>query len=117
MLPAQNRLRRRQDFANVYARGDRYRGQYLRLRIYDTGNLECASQIGIVISKKISKSAVIRNRIKRQLRAIFRQLLSQLKQGLQIVVTVSTLEGSPSYGELQDDLTKLSIKAQVLHGS
>jgi ribonuclease P protein component len=70
-----------------------------------------------VISKKISKSAVIRNRIKRQLRAIFRQLLSQLKQGLQIVVTVSTLEGSPNYGQLQDDLTKLSIKAQVLHGS
>lgn len=117
MLPAQNRLRLRHHFANVYARGDRYRGQYLRLRIYDTGNREFTSQIGIVISKKISKSAVIRNRIKRQLRAIFRQLLSQLKQGLQIVVTVSTLEGSPNYGQLRDDLIKLSIKAQVLHGS
>lgn len=116
MLPAQNRLRRRQDFATVYAKGDRYSGRYLRLRIYTT-NLSFASQIGIVISKKVSKSAVIRNRIKRQLRAICRQLLSQLKQGLQIVVTVSTLDGSPSYTELGNDLTKLLIEAQVLHGS
>lgn len=117
MLPAENRLRQRHDFSNVYARGDRYRGHYIRLRIYNTGNSAIASKIGIVISKKISKSAVIRNRIKRQLRAIFRQLLSQLKQGLQIVVTVSTLEGSPNYLQLQEDLTKLSIEAKILHGS
>ncbi|WP_019498320.1 ribonuclease P protein component [Pseudanabaena sp. PCC 6802] len=117
MLPAKHRLRRRQDFATVYAKGDRYSGRYLRLRVYNTTNLGFASQIGIVISKKVSKSAVIRNRIKRQLRAICRQLLSQLKQGLQIVVTVSTLDGSPSYTQLGNDLTKLLIEAQVLHGS
>lgn len=117
MLPAQNRLRRRQDFATVYAKGDRYSGRYLRLRVYSTTNLDFASQIGIVISKKISKSAVIRNRIKRQLRAICRQLLSQLKQGLQIVITVSSLEGNPSYPQLGNDLTKLLIEAQVLYGS
>jgi ribonuclease P protein component len=117
VLSAQHRLRRRQDFAIVYAKGDRYSGRYLRLRIYDRVNSDLASQIAIVISKKISKSAVIRNRIKRQLRAIFRQLLSQLKQGLQIVVTVSALPGSPSYIQLWDDLTKLLIEAQVLHGN
>jgi ribonuclease P protein component len=117
VLPAQNRLRRRQDFATVYAKGDRYSGRYLRLCVYNTNNLDFASQIGIVISKKVSKSSVIRNRIKRQLRAICRQLLSQLKQGLQIVVTVSTLDGSPSYTQLADDLTKLSIEAEVFHGS
>lgn len=116
MLPAPNRLRRRQDFAKVYAKGDRYSGRYLRLRIY-ASNLEVASQIGIVISKKVSKSAVIRNRIKRQLRAICRQLLSQLKKGLQIVVTVSTLEENPGCAQLGNDLTKLLIEAEVLHGS
>ena len=89
MLPNQNRLRRREDFAKVYAKGDRYRGTYLNLRIFIDSN-DPLTRIGIVVSKKVSKLAVTRNRFKRQLRAIFRQLLSQLKNGLQIVVTVTS---------------------------
>jgi ribonuclease P protein component len=117
VLPNQNRLRRREDFAKVYAKGDhRYRGTYLNLRIFIDSN-DPLTRIGIVVSKKVSKLAVTRNRFKRQLRAIFRQLLSQLKNGLQIVVTVTTVQSKPSYQELWDDLKNLLAKAKVLHGS
>ncbi|PZV14739.1 MAG: ribonuclease P protein component [Pseudanabaena sp.] len=116
MLPNQNRLRRREDFAKVYAKGDRYRGSYLNLRILFDIN-DPLTKIGIVVSKKVSKLAVTRNRFKRQLRAILRQLLSQLKDGLQIVVTVTTVQSKPSYQELWDDLKNLLAKAKVLHGS
>ncbi len=74
------------------------------------------SRIGIVVSKKVAKLAVSRNRIKRQVRAIFRQVLSQLSEGLQIIVTVSTIEESPNYGQLCNDLTNLLKKAGILHG-
>jgi ribonuclease P protein component len=118
VLPNQNRLRRREDFAKVYASGDRYRGTYLSLRILFDSNTPLVTRIGIVVSKKVSKLAVTRNRFKRQLRAIFRQLLSQLKDGLQIVVTVTTVQSKPSYQEIWDDLNKLLAKAKVLqHGS
>lgn len=116
MLPNQNRLRRREDFAKVYAKGDRYRGTHLSLRILFDSN-DPFIRIGIVVSKKVSKLAVTRNRFKRQLRAIFRQLLSQLKHGLQIVVTVTTVTSKPSYQELWDDLRNLLAKAKVLHGN
>ncbi|ELS33212.1 MULTISPECIES: ribonuclease P protein component [Pseudanabaena] len=116
MLPNQNRLRRREDFAKVYANGDRYRGTYLNLRILFDSNIPL-TRIGIVVSKKVSKLAVTRNRFKRQLRAIFRQLLSQLRCGLQIVVTVTTVQSKPSYQELWDDLKNLLARAKVLHGS
>jgi ribonuclease P protein component len=116
VLPNQNRLRRREDFAKVYAKGDRYRGTYLNLRIFIDSN-DPLTRIGIVVSKKVSKLAVTRNRFKRQLRAIFRQLLSQLKNGLQIVVTVTTVQSKSSYQELWDDLKNLLAKAKVLHGS
>ena len=95
MLPNPNRLRRREDFAKVYAKGDRYRGTYLNLRMFIDSN-DPLTRIGIVVSKKVSKLAVTRNRFKRQLRAIFRQLLSQLKNGLQIVVTVTTVQSKLS---------------------
>ena len=117
MLPNQNRLRRREDFAKVYTSGDRYRGKYLNLRILFEINVPLITRVGIVVSKKVSKLAVSRNRFKRQLRAIFRQLLSQLKQGLQIVVTVTPVQSKPSYQELWDDLNKLLTRAKVLHGS
>jgi len=116
VLPNQNRLRRREDFTKVYAKGDRYRGSYLSLKVLFDSNAT-VTQIGIVVSKKVSKLAVSRNRFKRQLRAIFRQLLSQLKSGLQIVVTVTTVQSKPSYQEIWDDLIKLLTRAKVLHGS
>jgi ribonuclease P protein component len=116
VLPNQNRLRRREDFAKVYAKGDRYRGTYLNLRILFDAN-DPLTRIGLVVSKKVSKLAVTRNRFKRQLRAIFRQLLSQLNDGLQIVVTVTVVQGKPSYQELWDDLKNLLARAKVLHGS
>jgi ribonuclease P protein component len=116
VLPNQNRLRRRDDFAKVYANGDRYRGKYLNLKILLDVNAE-STKIGIVVSKKVSKLAVSRNRFKRQLRAIFRQLLSQLKGGLQIVVTVIASQSKPSYQQLCDDLKNLLAKAKVLHGN
>jgi ribonuclease P protein component len=112
VLPAANRLRLRQDFTVVYAKGDRYYGNFLKLRIYNTHNLKVQTQIGIVVSKKVSKKAVIRNQIRRQLRAIFRAFLPQLKQGLQIVVTVSSIS---NYHELREDLTSLLFKARSLH--
>lgn len=118
MLPNQNRLRRREDFAKIYAKGHRYRGTYLNLRVFFDSNSPLITRIGIVVSKKVSKLAVSRNRFKRQLRAIFRQLLSQLKNGLQIVVTVNPIQGKPSYQEIWDDLKSLLTKAKVLeHGS
>jgi ribonuclease P protein component len=116
VLPNQNRLRRREDFAKVYAKGDRYRGNYLSLRVLFDSNPPL-TRIGIVVSKKVSKLAVTRNRFKRQLRAIFRQLLSQLKSGLQIVVTVTTVQSKPSYQELWDDLKNLLARAKVLDGN
>lgn len=116
MLPNQNRLRRREDFAKIYANGDRYRGKYLNLRVLIDLSDPLNTKIGIVVSKKFSKLAVSRNRFKRQLRAIFRQLLSQLRQGLQIVVTVNPVQSTPSYQEIWNDLHKLLAKAKVLHG-
>ncbi len=116
MLPQPNRLRHRQDFQTVYAKGKSYGGKYLRLRVYVSDRPDMPTQLGISISKKASKKAVIRNRVKRQIRAILRQLLSQLDTGLQIVVTVPKLGELPTYLQLQTDLTSLMSKAEVFHG-
>ena len=116
MLPALNRLRLRRDFTTVYNQGDRHHGKYLKLRVYNI-NMQAQSQLGIVVSKKVSKKAVTRNRIRRQIRAIFRAFLPQLKQGFQIVITVVMVSEIPSYLQLQEDLIYLLNRSQVLYSN
>ncbi len=73
-------------------------------------------QVGISISKKVSKRAVVRNRIKRQLKAIVRQLLPRLESGLRMVILVRSEALTYEYGEFLQELEQLLVNAEVLHG-
>jgi ribonuclease P protein component len=73
-------------------------------------------QVGISISKKVSKRAVVRNRIKRQLKAIVRQFLPRLESGLRMVILVRSEALTYNYGHFLQELEQLLIKAEVLHG-
>ena len=120
-LPKANRLKQRQDFDRVYQSGKRRRATGLHLVALRTSSVVGASgvlpiQVGISISKKVSKRAVVRNRIKRQLKAIVRQLLPRLESGLRMVILVRSEALTYEYGEFLQELEQLLVKAEVLHG-
>ncbi len=117
MLPLVHRLKARDLFATAFEQGSRYRGETLRLWVRRTADSGQPTQIGLVVSKKVSKKAVVRNRIKRQLRAIFRQHLPRLQSGLHIVAVVSVCRGIPMYRELCEDVEKLLIAAGAFHAN
>ena len=48
------------------------------------------SRFGFIVSKKISKSAVTRNRIKRQIRRCFEESLSQIKPGYDMLLIIKS---------------------------
>lgn len=73
-------------------------------------------QVGISISKKVSKRAVVRNRIKRQLKAIVRPLLPRLESGLRMVILVRSEALTYEYGQFLQELEQLLVKAEVLNG-
>jgi ribonuclease P protein component len=128
-LPKAHRLRRRQDFQNVYQAGRRRSGQYLTVRVLRRQNHQqqpasttqdrpLATQIGVSISQKVSKRAVIRNRIKRQIHGAFRQLLPRMAPGWRIVVVVRpVLPLKCDYAEFLRELEQLLTEAEVLHGN
>jgi len=75
------------------------------------------TRIGISISLKVSKRAVIRNRIKRQLRAAFRCLLPQLSPGWRLVVVVQPSAAQEcDYQQFLQELEQLLAEAEVLNG-
>jgi ribonuclease P protein component len=73
-------------------------------------------RIGISVSKKVSKLATQRNRIKRQLRAAFRQLLPRLKSDWWLVVVVKPVATECDYQQFLQELEQLLADAEVLNG-
>ncbi len=130
-LSKQNRLRSSRDFARVHHKGARAATQNLALRALKKNALllskppfgssqsadgdpsALSSCFGISISRKVSKRAVVRNRIKRQLKAIIRRNLPYIATNWQVVIVVRpaavACEFDDFLRELEDLLKKLSI--------
>jgi len=77
------RLPEKVDFGQVFKYGLRHHGKYFLVIVRGNG-LESA-RVGVTVSRKVSTRAVVRNRIKRQIRESFR-LKKKLLRGLDCVV-------------------------------
>jgi ribonuclease P protein component len=72
-----NRLSRSRDFDAVYRQGRSVSTRFLVLYAFARENGEAEPRLGIAIPRKVG-GAVVRNRIKRQLREIWRARLDRL---------------------------------------
>ncbi|MEZ5330482.1 MAG: ribonuclease P protein component [Thermoanaerobaculia bacterium] len=104
-LPRRERLRRRADYLRSYRRGRKRRGAHLIL--YAHPNELGHPRLGITASRKVGK-AVIRNRIKRRVREIYRRWSerSQLPP-LDLVVHVLPSARTASFEQLAAELSDL----------
>lgn len=112
MLHTQNRLRARRDFASVYSKGKAYHTPLLRVNVLS--HPEMATRFGVVISNSVAKSAVVRNRKKRQVRAILQTLLPRVQPGHDVIIAFKVPGSTASYAALASDLALLLQKSHVL---
>ncbi|MER5639563.1 ribonuclease P protein component [Kitasatospora sp. NPDC002227] len=120
MLPSENRLRRRQDFATAVKRGRRAGRPLLVVHLSRAEETEGpadrnsdssphvaeglpSARAGFVVSKAVGP-AVVRNQVKRRLRHLVRSHLARLPAGSLIVVRALPSAGSATYAELEHDL-------------
>jgi len=127
-----HRLRHRRDFRAVFQQGARFASPHLVLRalahVSDVGDSSpggeaaiaplCppATCIGISVSQKVNKRAVVRNRIKRQLKAAFRQLLPDINSGWRLAIVVKPSATQCDYHQFLQELKQLLEDAEVLNG-
>ncbi len=76
MLPKENRLKKRKEFAYIYKNGKKLNSKNLSIVI--TPSKLNLTRVGFSVSNKVGK-AVQRNKIKRQLRSIVRKQLNNLR--------------------------------------
>ncbi|MEL4896940.1 ribonuclease P protein component [Crocosphaera sp. Alani8] len=118
-LPKQNRLRNPKAFQSVYNRGKRYKSPHLVMLVWWQGNSQTVAQpvqFGISVSQKVSKKAVTRNRLKRQIKAVIRLFLPRMIPGCQVVIVVKRNAAECKYEHFLRELEQLLIKAEIIHG-
>lgn len=105
MISQAHRFHGRNSLRYVYQRGQNVRGGTISLRFADNPRRQ-SYRVAVVVSRKVSKSAVVRNRIRRRVYELVRQYAGLLSRPVDLVFTV--------YGEDIAEQSHENIKAMVV---
>jgi len=105
-------LRRRSEFEQVFASGKFAQGRCLALRYLLRG--EAPTRVGFAVGKRLDKRAVVRNRVRRQLRSAIRDV--PVRAGYDIVVLARRAALGADFTVLKADVRAVFSKAALLEG-
>jgi ribonuclease P protein component len=93
------RIRKKSDFSSLYREGNRFRGRHFSLvfRRNELGH----SRLAVVASRKVG-SAVVRNRVKRRLRELFRRNKELLVEPIDLIVIARPESGGAPWAEVKE---------------
>ncbi|HUZ48047.1 MAG TPA: ribonuclease P protein component [Terriglobia bacterium] len=103
-FPKKFRLLRRVDFRLVYEEGQRRSASVCTVFIRPNGLAE--TRLGITVPVRVG-GAVLRNRIKRRVREVFRQNRTRLAGGWDVVVNPRKIAATIAYPALEKQLMRV----------
>jgi ribonuclease P protein component len=80
-FPRRAHLRASAEFQAVFGGGSRFSGPLFRLQVLPASGDGSQARLGMTVSKRVDKRAVARNRIRRQVREVFRVQRHRLPPG------------------------------------
>lgn len=108
------RLRKNEEFQLVFKQGKSFANR--QFVVYVLKNAEKKhSRLGLSVSKKMG-NAVVRNRIKRLIKEIFRELGDKLEDGNDYIVISRKPVRTMDYSDMKDSLEHVLKKAGVIKG-
>lgn len=110
MLPLKNRLKKRKEFAYIYRNGKKFNSKNISLVVTDSKKL--VPRIGFSVSNKIGK-AVVRNKIKRQLREIVRIQLNNLRIHQNFVLIAHPTIVECDFSQMKSEVDALFKKGKI----
>lgn len=129
MLPRVSRLTKVRDFNLVMKHGRWMNGRFLRMKWLkladfvnyfpkkeDVDKFKKQLKLAIVVGVKVSKSAVKRNRLKRQIREVARLLIkdNHLSEGYYLMLVAKKDILDKNYAEISEEIGLLLEKVKIL---
>lgn len=107
-------LRTKKDFDLVYKKGNKISSMFFSLRFLENKKYPSDLKIGIVLGLNVSKSSVIRNKKRRQIKEAIYLYQDKIKKGHWIVILVNEKILDASYQEIEKGLSVLFNKAGLM---
>lgn len=101
------------DFKVLFKKGRCFNNQHLRVKVANKHNSD-PTKIGVVITNKTEKSAVKRNRVKRQLRQILRLYIANIHAGFDLAITIKSSFLTSSHEEQVKAVEDILKRARVM---
>jgi len=106
-----NRIKKKKDFEIIFTRGRGVKDKFLALKFFKNNLIE--SRFGLVVSKKISQKAVVRNKVRRRLSNIIGSDLDAIKKGTDIVFIALSGAELKSFLETKETVKNILKKANL----
>lgn len=106
MFPQKYRLLKKKDFHSVLEKGRFINNKFLYVKLIKNNKDSC--RFGIIVSKKISKKAVVRNKIKRQIREIIRKNIPFIinQEQLDLIIIAKKEITEKSFTQIEEDINQ-----------
>lgn len=115
MISGKHRFHGRNALNAVYRHGRSVRVEHMALRV--TPSKRADYRLAVVVSKKVSKSAVVRNRIRRRLYEIIRLLKDEQRIDWpfdMVLVVYDDRAAKVSSEELREEVVRLLSKTHII---
>lgn len=112
MLAAQYRLTKKEDWTNVMRNGSFFRGKFVSLKVVKSGSEK--KRVGFLVRKKGVKQSVIRNKVKRRLRAAVSRYAGDFEKGFDTVIMADQRVLEEGFLELRAELAELFKKSRLI---
>lgn len=114
MISQKHRFHGQKGITRVYRQGLSVRGAQMTLK-YLQNQRATHFRVAIVVSRKVHKSAVVRNRIRRRLYEIIREFSPQITQAYDLVIVVYNEElAQVEHPNLKQELQSMLQKADII---
>lgn len=112
MLASNLRLKKESDFKKVFSSG-KSSGSTLFVLKYAPNHLK-NSRFGVVVSNKVSKKAVVRNKLRRRIKAWLQTKQADITPGIDVVIIAKPSATKADLKKIRADLKKAFIRARIL---
>jgi len=108
-----HRLKKNNDIGKVLKQGKKFTENFLIIKTLPNDLEE--TRFAFIISKKFSKKAVVRNRIRRQVSEVIKDNLKAIKEGIDVVVLSIPGSQERSSEEIKGTVSRLLVKANLIN--
>jgi len=118
-FPAAVRLRKRWEFLQIQGAGVKHHLRHFLVFVSTTAtskaqpNRSATARLGVTVTRKVGP-AVVRNRIRRLVREVFRRKRDSFRAGCDMVWVAKQSAASVSYAEVEADMDALARRASRL---